>query len=294
MGLEDYVVRAAYNGVEFPCVEVSSDRANDSRAHLAWRVAGADVEHTGRGPLKIKVRAIFVNGITGAWPMDMFPGLRDRLESEFLERPLGRLTHPRYGEIDAHFDSWRETLDPAVQQGVHVDLEFTESNGSAFYTVALPESQEPAESMVQAAEAADAAVAAIVSGLEPLASKVETQLEYLQSDERDAAQAYGALAEVQSAAQAQLDAADLAGIDAHEARAQIRALLAASWAYAERYLTPKPQNRTYVVPVAMSLARIAAHVFGDPTKANLLRSANTFADELFVPAGTVISVPDDD
>lgn len=292
MALKDFIVAAAFNGVEFPCAEASSTRANESKAHKAWRVPGADIEHTGRGELKIKMRAVFLNGITGAWPADVYPGLHDRLESELLERPTGRLTHPRFGTIDAHFDSWSETIDPATQQGVFVDLEFTESNASAFYPIAQAE-QEPAAEMTAAAEAADTAVAAITDKLAPLSPVVSAQLDYLQSAELSAADAYGALAEVQAAAQAQLDSPLLAGSDAHDARAQIRAVLAQSWAYAERYLTPKPQSRTYAVPTVMSLQRAASLIYGDATKAPLLRRANTLPDELFLPAGTVLVVPDD-
>lgn len=292
MALKDQIVPAAFNGVEFPCAEVSSTRANESKAHKAWRVPGADIEHTGRGELKIKMRAVFLNGITGAWPADLYPGMHDRLESELLERPTGRLTHPRFGTIDAHFDSWSETIDPATQQGVFVELEFTESNASAFYPIAQAD-QEPASQMTEAAAAADTAVAAVTDKLPALSPVVSAQLDYLQSDTLAAGEAYGALAEVQTAAQTQLDSAYLAGAEAHDAREQVRAVLAASYAYAERYLTPKPQSRTYVVPTRMSLARAASLIYGDPTKSTALRRANTLPDELFLPTGFVLVVPDD-
>jgi len=291
MPLADNTVRCAYRGVEFPCAETKDSRDNASKAHTAWRVPGADIEHTGRGPLKITMRALFLNGMTGNWPADLFPGVHDLLESAFLEHPTGTLTHPYYGPVEVHFDSFERVFTPDSQEGVTVELQFTENNASAFYPAIIVQ-QEPGAQLAASAEAADEAVAEVTDALDPLSPTVETQLDYLEAEDRDAAQAYGALAEIQTAAQAQLDSPLLAGSEAHDARAQIRAVLAASLEYAERYLTPKPQSRTYVVPARMSLARLASLIYGGPSKTTLLRRANTLPDELFVPAGFVVTVPD--
>jgi prophage DNA circulation protein len=48
----------------------------------------------------------------------------------------------------------------------------------------------------------------------------------------------------------------------------------------------------YEVPQQMSLARIAALVYGDATKTDLLRKANRIPDESFVPLGTVLVLPE--
>lgn len=291
MALIDNTVRCAYRGVEFPCAECKDSRDNTSKAHTAWRVPGADIEHTGRGPLKITMRALFLNGMTGAWPADLFPGVHDLLESAFLEHPTGTLTHPYYGPVEVHFDSFERVFTPDSQEGVTVELQFTENNASAFYPAAIVQ-QEPGAQLAASAEAADAAVAEITDGLFALSPVVETQLDYLEAEDRDAGQAQGALAFLRTATQLQLDSLLLTGPEAHDARALLRAVIAASFEYAERYLTPKPQSRTYVVPARMSLARLASLIYGDPTKSALLRRANTLPDELFVPAGFVVTVPD--
>ncbi len=291
MPLIDHIVRCEYRGVAFPCAEVKDSRDNTSKAHTAWRVPGADIEHTGRGPLKITMRALFLNGMTGAWPADMFPGQHDLLESAFLEHPNGTLTHPYYGPVEVHFDSFERVFTPDSQEGVTVELSFTENNASAFYPAAIVQ-QEPGAQLAASAAAADEAVAEITDGLFALSPVVETQLDYLEAEDRDAGQAQGALAFLRTATQLQLDSLLLTGPEAHDARALLRAVLAASFEYAERYLTPKPQSRTYVVPARMSLARLASLIYGDPTKSALLRRANTLPDELFVPAGFVVTVPD--
>ena len=292
MPLATQIVRCAYRGVEFPCAEFKDSRGNASKAHTAWRVPGADLEFTGRDPLKITIRALFFNGMTGGWPEDMFPGQHNLLESEFLEHPQGELTHPFYGRISVQFDKFQRSFDPMVQQGVSVELEFTENNASAFYAIVQPQDS-PGPALTSAAADADTAVAALTDKLAPLSPVVDTQLDYLEDEDRDSAQALGALAEIQTAAQTQLDSALLAGLDGHDAREAIRAVIAQSWAYRARYVTPKPQSRTYVAPARMGLARLAKEIYGDPTRAADLRRANTFPDELFVPAGFVVVVPDD-
>lgn len=287
------VVRAAINGIEFPCVDFKTAQENSSVPHRAYRVPGADVEHTGRGPKKIVLRAAFLNGmITGGWP-ELYPSVRDRIEQIFLESPDCTLTHPYYGRVSVHFDKFDEAIDQNTQQGVFVEIELTETNASAQLYVHAAVPQEPASAMTDAATAADEAVAAITDKLAPLVPVVETQLAYLDDDTRDSAQAYGALAEVQTAAQALLDAPTLAGIAGHDARASVREVITQSWAFAERYLTPKPQSRTYVTPAPMSLTRAAAQIYGDASKTALLRRANALADEMRIPAGTTLKVPDD-
>lgn len=294
MGLKDQLVRLAVNGIEFPCLEFRSSSENSSVAHRAYRVSGADVEHTGRGPRKFTAKAAFLTSMLGGgWPADLFPVTRDAVEAVFNDTPLCTLTHPYYGSVSVHFDKFDEPLDQATQQGVYVDLEFTETNASAETPLRVAD-PEPGAALTEAAAAADEAVAAITDRLDPLSPVVETKLAYLDDDTRDSAQAYGALADIQTAAQAQLDSALLAGIEGHDARAQLRTVLSASWTYAERYLTPKPQSRTYTTEAPMSLARAAAQIYGDASKAHLLRRANTIPDAMRVPAGFTFKVPDDE
>lgn len=290
MPITDHIVRCAYRGVEFPCTEFKDSRGHAHKAHTAWRVPGADIETTGREPLKISLKAGLLNGMTGGWPADLFPGLHDRLESAFLDEPQGTFQHPYYGPIEVQVISWERSFDHACQQGVTLDIELLENNASAYWPVAIAQ-QEPASGLVAAADEADTAVEALGEDSPGLADTVDTQLAYLEDDDRTAAQASAALAEIQTVASASLDSAALAGVEGHDARAALRATLAMTYEYESRYLVPRPTARTHVVTARMSLARIAALIYGDPNRAADLRRANALADELFVPVGTVIVVP---
>lgn len=295
MALKDQIVRAAVNGVEFPCLEFSDSRGNSSVPHRAYRVDGADIERTGREPLKIRIKAAFLNALLGrAWPADMFPGQHDLVESVFLETPHCTLTHPFYGNIDVHFDDFKRAFDPGTQQGVYVELEFTENNATAYYAVAIAQSPEPGAALAETAEAADEAVAALDDELPALAPVVDAKLAYLDDADRASAQAYAALAEIRTTAASLATAPSLAGIDGHDARGMLRAVEALTWDYAERYLTPRPQSREYVVPATMSLALVAAKAYGAADRAHLLRRANAIPDETRIPAGTTLKVPDDE
>lgn len=290
--LRSQIVRAAYEGREFPALEWSDSNAHAFAEHKAWRVSGADVEHTGREPLRCTCKIGLLNTVSG-WPRDLFPRLHDELDDLFRSTPQGTLTHPYYGAVQVQVVSWRRAFDPEVQQGLVLEVEWLERNASAYRSFANFE-PEPAQALEDAATAADEAIASYDpdSGIDPLAPEVRTQLAYLEEQDRSADEAYAALETIQRAARSALESEVLSAIEAHDARAALRELLARSWDYARAYLTPRATPRVHSVEQTMSLSRIAALVYGDAAKAELLRKANRIPDELFVPAGTVLVVPE--
>lgn len=290
--LRAQIVRAAYEGRQFPCLEFQDTNAHSFVEHKAWRVDGADIQSTGREPLKISCKIALLTSISG-WPDDLFPRLHDELDDLFRSTPQGMLTHPYYGETRVQVASWKRSFDPAMQQGVVLDVEFVETNASAYRSFANFD-PEPGTALSDAATAADDAIAAYDpnTGIDSLADVTATQLAYLEEEDRSADEAYAALGVIQRAAQTALDSAALAAIEAHDARAALREVLARSWSYASKYLTPRATPRIYVVPVTMSLQRIAATVYGSASRTVELRKANRVPDELFVPAGTVLVLPE--
>lgn len=290
--LRTQLVTASYAGLRFPVLEFDDSCGHAHKAHSAWRVPGADIETTGREPLRTKMRIGLLTTMTGQWAGEvLFPDRFDELVRVLAEQPQGDLWHPLYGLLRAQVATWSYKGDPTCQQGVYLEVDFLEIAATAALPMRLE--AEPGEAMTAAAGAADDAVGALTTKVPATAPVVAEQLAYLEDDTRSAGEAYGALGQVQSAVAAALVHPDLAGPEGHDARAQLRALDAATWAYAERYLQPKPQARTHTVLAPMSLARVAALVYGDPSKATALRRANVIPDELFVPAGTTLKVPDD-
>lgn len=295
MSLLEHLVSGSYRGVTFPVIDFEDQHAQAFVEHKAWRVPGADIEHVGREPVRSTITIGLLNTFGPRWGTNLFPGLFRRLAALFSAQPQGRLQHPLLGGMQVQVVGHSYKIDHRCQAGTTLQLQVVENFGSLQLTAAM-ERPEPTVTLVSAAEATDAAVAALgLAGSVPaLAPSFDTQLTYLEDDDRSAAEAYGALAQAQSVAATILTAPSLAGIEGHDARAEARAARAASWSYAERYLTPKPRSRTFTVPARMGLARVAAlpQVYGDPSLAHLLRQANEIPDELFVPAGTVLVVPD--
>ena len=292
-GLDLTLRRASYEGAEFPCVDLRDVQGHDSVQHTAYRVDGASIEWVGRKPVRISMKAALINGLS-SWPADTFPGLHDQLEALFKSTPQGRLQHPYYGEVFVQVDSWTRGFDPRLQSGCYLEIEFTEIDATAFTPEASQRfAPDPATEMESVSAAADAAVLAVAPNtqLDATAAIVTAKLAYLEEDERAAAEAYGTLDEVQDAVSLALNHEDLEGIEAHDARGELRALSAATWRYAEAYAGPRTGAQTYETPAELSLAEIAATVYGDPSLAYLLRSANILADECFVPLGTVLVVP---
>jgi prophage DNA circulation protein len=286
-----HIVRAAYDGLEFPTLEVSDENGHDFAKHEAWRVNGADIEHTGRKARSFSLKIALLTSFVG-WPDDLFPRLHDELEDKFSLSPQGTLTHPYYGQVSVQVVSWKRTFDPQVQQGVMLDVEFIERNASAYRSFANFD-PEPGDALTDAAAAADAAAEALgAANQEALTDLTQTQLEYLESEDRSSDEAYASLKKIQDAANANLVSEELVGIDGHDAREALRTVLARTWDYARTYLTPRSQPRVYEVPQMMSLQRIAALVYGDPTRTEELRKANRIPDEAFVPQGTVLSLPE--
>lgn len=291
MTLRTQLVRAAYQGREFPLFDVDDENGHAFVEHKAWGVNGADIEPTGREPIKCVLRIGLLQGITG-WPDDLFPRLHDELEDTFRTDPQGVLRHPYYGEMRVQIASWKRKLDPQVQQGVFLEVHVVEINATAYRAFANFDA-EPSQAILDAAEQADEEIAAYDSdsGIDPITSTAEEQLAYLEEEDRSADEAYAALDVIQRAAREALESDTLAAVEAHDARAALRLLITSCDAYARQYLTPRSQPRMYTVPQTMSLARVAALVYGDPSRTAEIRKANRIPDESFVPQGTVLVLP---
>lgn len=83
--------RAAYEGLEFPLVELKDELGHDSVQHQAYRQP-ASIEWTGRKILRTTLRAALLTGLS-SWPADAFPRLHDQLEALLRSKPQGRLRH---------------------------------------------------------------------------------------------------------------------------------------------------------------------------------------------------------
>ncbi len=276
----------AYEGVEFPGDDVSTGFGHDSAKHQGYGMRGADIETTGPKPVSVTLRAVLKNGLRGWTGPTLFPTQYARLLRALETRPEGYLTHPTRGLMSVHVDDVKEALNSRERRGVELTIAVTEQRGESELLDFAPTSTAPDAAMESAAAEVDALAPA---GAAPITPRVNDVLTYLDASPRT----YLDTASRLTALVSTIEAADLAIAAApastHAYRAALRSLLASTLAYRDRY---SRGLRTVVVPVEMSLARVAAlrEVYGDPRRAAELLRANAISDPSRIPAGTRLTV----
>lgn len=296
--LTQYLAVAAYEGLAFPVEAIDTTSGNASAVHKAYGRAGADIEPCGREPDAGDLTAVLVNGLKG-WP-DLFPGRFRDLLDKFRTTPLGILSHPTRGGLQAHIDSYQEVVDAGTRNGARLKIKWTEHDASASLLTttdgALP-SDAPTTATTQAT-AADAAMAAAdptksypagVSGV-TLAATLAAQLAVLDTSPPYAT-TLAAVATLRSTVAANAAALVFQKASANQATVALEALRATVEALAAYYLPAGATTpQTYTTPRAMSAAEVAAAVYGSAALASRVRQTNTFPDPLAIPAGTRITL----
>jgi prophage DNA circulation protein len=279
-----------YEGIVFPATDARTSWGHDSVRHTRYRSPGAEIETTGRKPREIKLSIPLVEGMNGPWGVNLFTQTYEQLIAKFQAVPLGQLSHPTLGPITAHVDSVEEVLSSDIANAVLLEVSFTEHLGTG--ETIVDESGNPAPQVERRAERVDAALAAVPTARRPpsVAAAMVTQMDAAESADTPG-DALAALQTMRSTVAAVLALPDVADAAFNELRLSAELLSASVDAYEARILrlsTP----RLLVVEAVSSLGRIAQQVYGDRRRTDLLRSANRLADELAVPAGTVLVIPE--
>jgi hypothetical protein len=284
------LVRASFEGVEFPAGKLETEGGHDGVEHTAYRRPGADVEPTGEKPVRGTIMAHLLNGLPG-WGA-LWPDRLQALLAAIKRHPLGRLQHPTEGLVDAFVSVWKRTTDPEQRSGEVVELHWVEHNASVarLLTATGAAPTDPAATATTQAQAADAAASG-TRGYAPVAPRLAATLAYLDAAPRSYPQTLAALASLAAVCTADLALADLAGPDAYATVAALEAARAAVVALRARYLPLAAAQRRYAVPRDMALWEVARECYGDVDQAATLARANAVADWLLVPAGKVLTVP---
>lgn len=279
----------AFEGIEFPGTDITTSFGHDSAQHKGFGTRGADIETTGPKAEVIRVKAILVNGLRGWRGEPLYPDTYQRLVRALKTTPNGALTHPTRGLLDVHFDEGTEEIRPVERRGVTLTLSFTEQQGTAELLEMASAQPEAGAEMLSAAAAADAVKP---DEIEALTADVEATLVYLEDASRTFGEAVTALDALSRGIEERLADPAAAVVEMHPFRDALWSVQTATLRYRERYTATT--TRTYTVPEAASVARIAASgdVYGDASRAADLMAANTILDPTLVPAGTVLVVPD--
>lgn len=289
--LAEHLSPFSYEGVPFPASETTLSAGHDSAKHAGYRQRGADVETTGPKPKVIKVKVPLYNGLRG-WPEVAFPQTFERLTQALDGTPEGTLTHPTRGALTVHVDDWSEAFEGKTKDGLTLEITFTEQRGAS-RLVDFDLAAAPADVAIAQAAAVEAAAAGLglVDRFLGFVDDVTAVMDELASADATMTQAIATADALVRRCQEDADDPAFAASQFFPLRGALGATTAAVAARVEERRGDRPG--TFRLPVAMSVAEVAAHpdVYGDAARMGDLLAVNVLADPSEIPAGTVLLVP---
>jgi prophage DNA circulation protein len=289
----DLIPEASYRGIRFPLETADVDGGNDFAEHVAYRRRGADMEPTGLKAYKGSLTIPLINSA----PLverygTLWPDMRYDLVTEFTEHPIGTLIHPTWGSLEVAILSWSAKDSPDLRNGQRLTVQWQEHNASMASLIGLDGavSTDPTTTVQALATTADE-LSAGKAGYVPLAPVFAVTMTALEAPEVLAySEVLAAFSVLFGAIAYALTLGSMTGLDATGAYAALLALRVATQGYYARFAPGISGVRYFVLPADMGVCEIAASVYGDISKTSLLYAANSFADPLLVPAGTVVTV----
>ncbi|MFA9269428.1 MAG: DNA circularization N-terminal domain-containing protein [Baekduiaceae bacterium] len=288
--LKEHLSPFAYEGVPFPALETTLAAGHDSAKHAGYRQRGADVETTGAKAKVIKVKVPLYNGLR--WPEPLFPQTYERLVRALDTIPEGQLTHPTRGVLTVHVDEWTESFEGRTKDGCTLEITFTEQRGLATL-LDFNVTASPADVAIAEAGAVEAAAAelGLIDRFLGFVDDVTALMDELAA--ADAAMTSAILTADALVRRCEEDIADPAF--ATSQYFPLRSALGATTAAVAARVAERSGDRpgTFRLPVAMSIAEVAAHpsVYGDASRMGELLEVNMLLDPSEIPAGTTILVP---
>lgn len=289
----DLIPEASYRGIRFPLETADVDGGNDFAEHVAYRRRGADMEPTGLKAYKGSLTIPLIN----SGPLverygTLWPDMRYELVTEFSDHPIGTLVHPTWGSLEVAILSWSAKDSPDLRNGQRLTVQWQEHNASMAVLVGLDGavSTDPTTTVQALATTADE-LSAGKAGYIPLAPVFAVTMTKLETPEVLAySEVLAAFSLLFGAIAYALTLGSMTGLDATGAYAALLALRVATQGYYARFAPGISGVRYFVLPADMGVCEIAASVYGDISKTSLLYAANSFADPLLVPAGTIVTV----
>lgn len=123
----------SWRSIEFPTTRSSISLAHDLVEHKYWGRDGADVEATGRAPLRIRANIPFINGVIPGrgekWPQgELYPFQYEKFVKAFADRSADVLEHPEHGSIFCRPSTMNVDWEGnGTRNGVFVDAEWIET-----------------------------------------------------------------------------------------------------------------------------------------------------------------------
>lgn len=293
------ILRASFQGIEFPVSEADTVTSHDGQAHKAYRVPGADFEPTGLNEDKGTLIVPLFNGVEGY--EDLYPGTHRALLDAIRQNPIGDFVHPTRGPMRAFLSNVKESAKGEVQDGVVLVLTWAEHTGLAASRATDPTRTQVTRSSVAVIDLAGVADAQMKL-VDPGASTVLTLGTAL------------LMAEYFALTFAALDAGQLSFgaisasfglmVDRVEYNRGLAVMLAAS-GYAAQvalanvsaalqnartlYLPRAADRSTFLVTAPMAVWDVALAVYGDATLVAPIYDANTLVSP-YLTVGMVLTI----
>lgn len=289
--LKEHLSPFAYEGVPFPALDTTLSAGHDSAKHAGYRHRGADVETTGPKAKVIKVKVPLYNGLAG-WPEVAFPQTFERLTRALDGTPEGQLVHPTRGVLTVHVDDWVESIDGKTKDGITLEITFTEQRGAS-RLVDFTVTASPADAAIAQAAAVEAAALELdlLDRFLGFADDVTAVMDELASADATLTQAIATADALVRRCEEDIEDPLFAATEYFPLRSALGATQAAVAARVAERSGDRPG--TFRLPVAMSIAEVAAHpsVYGDASRMGDLLEVNMLLDPSEIPAGTVLLVP---
>lgn len=128
----DTLIGFSWRDSDYPLASISVSFEHDLAEHRYVGVDGANVEGTGRGPMKITAKIPFFNGIAPGkgehWQSgDLYPSAFRDFMQDMANRDIGSIIHPELGEIRVKPHSFEQEHDPLHRDGVLVTATWVET-----------------------------------------------------------------------------------------------------------------------------------------------------------------------
>jgi len=284
------ILVADYEGVQFHVTSESTELGNDLVVHTAYLRPGAELEPTGWKPEKGVLDCLFFNDIEpGLWPDRM-----KELLAAIRRKPIGSFVHPVSGLMTAALHTIHRETKSEERDGCRLRIEFIEHNASASSLLGFSNATrvDTPETAVRQAAAADAAMAEAApnGGYTSTLAVIAAELDKLETQVRAVSEIESSLRAMANVVTEQIQLPLFAGSDGYQAVVALEALRASVVNLRSRYLPDASLIRQYVVPVTMPVWSVSKQVYGDASKADLIMSANSLPDPLFIAAGSVLQI----
>lgn len=123
--------KAKFDGIEFPVKRYEVSGGIRKHIHEYPHSPGGAIEKLGRSLYQFTFTAIFDVKLSG-YGDNLLPGDLSDLRDRWEEQITSELFVPHIGPIQALSLKWREIVEPNIQSGVVVELEFEEDQAQAF------------------------------------------------------------------------------------------------------------------------------------------------------------------